>query len=235
MLLLLIQLTTQQIDATSIGIYDNFFALGGDSLISLKLVSQSARAGISFNVRQLFEHPTVAALGSSATVTNQELVAAAATSTATAVLSDSNQEEEEMLFDVVSGTKEEQHEPFALLGMQQAYWIGQLYITSLLQQRAYQQRQSTDSINADEPLPYYSPHVYLEYDVTSTTDTDAKVTDNEVFDYDQLERIVNTLIDRHGMFRAVMTHDGYARVLPQVPVWKCPKIAELDSQQLRST
>ncbi|NPC78897.1 non-ribosomal peptide synthase/polyketide synthase [Pyxidicoccus fallax] len=46
-----------------VGIHDNFFALGGDSILSLLVVSRSRQAGFPLTARHLFQHPTVAELG----------------------------------------------------------------------------------------------------------------------------------------------------------------------------
>ncbi|UAA37209.1 amino acid adenylation domain-containing protein [Paraneptunicella aestuarii] len=45
-----------------VGTQDNFFALGGDSIISIQLVSRAKHNGLHFTVRQLFDHQTVAEL-----------------------------------------------------------------------------------------------------------------------------------------------------------------------------
>jgi amino acid adenylation domain-containing protein/non-ribosomal peptide synthase protein (TIGR01720 family) len=45
-----------------VGLDDNFFRLGGDSILSLQVVARARRAGIVLTPRQLFEHPTIAAL-----------------------------------------------------------------------------------------------------------------------------------------------------------------------------
>ena len=45
-----------------VGIDDNFFALGGDSIMSIQLVSRARRAGLVITPRAVFEHQTVAAL-----------------------------------------------------------------------------------------------------------------------------------------------------------------------------
>ena len=47
-------------------IHDNFFALGGDSILSLQVVARAAQAGCRITPRQLFEHPTVAGLAAAA-------------------------------------------------------------------------------------------------------------------------------------------------------------------------
>jgi amino acid adenylation domain-containing protein/non-ribosomal peptide synthase protein (TIGR01720 family) len=52
-----------------VGVDDNFFALGGDSILSVQIVSRARQAGLLFTMRQLFEHPTVARLALHATVT----------------------------------------------------------------------------------------------------------------------------------------------------------------------
>src|SRR5271166_5486518 len=49
-----------------VGLDDNFFALGGDSIISIQMVSRAAQAGLSLTVRQVFEHQTLGALARAA-------------------------------------------------------------------------------------------------------------------------------------------------------------------------
>ncbi|MCA1225006.1 amino acid adenylation domain-containing protein [Saccharopolyspora sp. 6M] len=43
---------------------DEFFALGGDSILSIELVSRARREGLSITLRQVFEHQTAASLAS---------------------------------------------------------------------------------------------------------------------------------------------------------------------------
>ena len=45
-----------------VGIDDNFFALGGDSILSIQLVSRARRAGLAITPRAVFQHQTVASL-----------------------------------------------------------------------------------------------------------------------------------------------------------------------------
>ena len=45
-----------------VGIDDNFFALGGDSIMSIQLVSRARKAGLMITPRAVFQHQTVAAL-----------------------------------------------------------------------------------------------------------------------------------------------------------------------------
>jgi amino acid adenylation domain-containing protein/non-ribosomal peptide synthase protein (TIGR01720 family) len=50
-----------------VGIHDNFFALGGDSILSLQIVARAGRAGLRLAPRLVFEHQTIAALAAAAT------------------------------------------------------------------------------------------------------------------------------------------------------------------------
>jgi non-ribosomal peptide synthase protein (TIGR01720 family) len=52
-----------------VGIHDNFFVLGGDSILSIQIVSRAARAGLHLTPKDLFQHQTVAALAAVARTT----------------------------------------------------------------------------------------------------------------------------------------------------------------------
>jgi len=45
-----------------IGIHEDFFRLGGDSILSLQIVARARQEGLVVTPRQLFEHPTIAGL-----------------------------------------------------------------------------------------------------------------------------------------------------------------------------
>ncbi|RKH02615.1 amino acid adenylation domain-containing protein, partial [Corallococcus sp. CA047B] len=45
-----------------VGIHDNFFALGGDSILSLQLVARARQAGLRLSPKLLFQHQTIASL-----------------------------------------------------------------------------------------------------------------------------------------------------------------------------
>ncbi|MGW6240423.1 non-ribosomal peptide synthase/polyketide synthase [Streptomyces sp. NPDC055094] len=49
-----------------VGIEDNFFDLGGDSIISLQVVSRARRAGLALSSRDVFLHPTLSTLATQA-------------------------------------------------------------------------------------------------------------------------------------------------------------------------
>ncbi|HEX7241800.1 MAG TPA: amino acid adenylation domain-containing protein, partial [Longimicrobiaceae bacterium] len=52
-----------------VGVHDDFFELGGDSILSIQVVSRARRAGLHLTPRQLFENPSVAALAAVVGVT----------------------------------------------------------------------------------------------------------------------------------------------------------------------
>ena len=45
-----------------VGIHDNFFNLGGDSIMSIQAIARANKAGLGLTPRQLFEHQTIAEL-----------------------------------------------------------------------------------------------------------------------------------------------------------------------------
>ncbi|MBB4685799.1 non-ribosomal peptide synthetase [Amycolatopsis jiangsuensis] len=51
----------------SVGLDDNFFSLGGDSIVSIQLVSRARAAGLSVRPRDVFDHATMAELAAAAT------------------------------------------------------------------------------------------------------------------------------------------------------------------------
>lgn len=52
-----------------VGIHDNFFEVGGDSIISLQIIARANQVGIRLTPRHLFQHPTIAALATVAGTT----------------------------------------------------------------------------------------------------------------------------------------------------------------------
>lgn len=45
-----------------VGVFDNFFDLGGDSILSLQVISRANQAGFGVTAKQLFQHQTIAGL-----------------------------------------------------------------------------------------------------------------------------------------------------------------------------
>ncbi|MBD8529923.1 phosphopantetheine-binding protein, partial [Massilia sp. CFBP 13647] len=58
----LAQLWQQNLGVAQVGIDDNYFAVGGDSIRSIALAAQAKAMGIPFMVRDLFVNPTIAGL-----------------------------------------------------------------------------------------------------------------------------------------------------------------------------
>ncbi|MFC5104398.1 amino acid adenylation domain-containing protein [Kibdelosporangium philippinense] len=56
------ELFAEVLGLPSVGADDSFFAMGGDSIVSMRLVSKARGAGLSFSPRDVFEQRTVAAL-----------------------------------------------------------------------------------------------------------------------------------------------------------------------------
>jgi len=52
----------QNLGSEQVGTQDNYFAIGGDSIRSMSLVADARKAGLYFAIRDLFAHPTIAAL-----------------------------------------------------------------------------------------------------------------------------------------------------------------------------
>ncbi|MCJ8268918.1 MAG: condensation domain-containing protein, partial [Psychrosphaera sp.] len=50
-------------DSDKLSVQGNFFELGGDSILSIQLVSRARLAGLHFSVKQLFDHQTIRQLG----------------------------------------------------------------------------------------------------------------------------------------------------------------------------
>jgi non-ribosomal peptide synthase protein (TIGR01720 family) len=57
-----------------VGLDDHFFELGGDSIVSIRLVSRARRAGLLISPRDVFQHPRVEALAKAARGKRQEQV-----------------------------------------------------------------------------------------------------------------------------------------------------------------
>ena len=52
----------QTLGLAQVGVYDNFFALGGDSILSIQIVARANQAGLRLSPRQIFQHQTIAEL-----------------------------------------------------------------------------------------------------------------------------------------------------------------------------
>ena len=60
--------------AERVGIHDEFFALGGDSIVSIQLVNRARGQGLSISVRDVFTHKSLEALARVAEAMGDALV-----------------------------------------------------------------------------------------------------------------------------------------------------------------
>jgi len=58
----LVKIWEEVLGANPIGIHDNFFEIGGDSILSIQIIAKARKAGLSLAANQLFEHQTIASL-----------------------------------------------------------------------------------------------------------------------------------------------------------------------------
>ncbi|KZD09516.1 hybrid non-ribosomal peptide synthetase/type I polyketide synthase [Oceanibaculum pacificum] len=69
---LLAGIFAEVLECRDVGPDSNFFALGGDSIRSLQIVSRARRAGLALTARSIFQHQTVAAIAAAAQPLQQE-------------------------------------------------------------------------------------------------------------------------------------------------------------------
>ncbi|HYH44470.1 MAG TPA: condensation domain-containing protein, partial [Thermoanaerobaculia bacterium] len=63
---ILARIWAEVLQVERIGVRDDFFDLGGDSILSMRVVARAAEAGLQITPRQVFDHPTLAALAEAA-------------------------------------------------------------------------------------------------------------------------------------------------------------------------
>lgn len=63
----LVEIWQEALGFTPIGIYDNFFDLGGDSVIAIQLAAKANKKGLKISSKQFFEHQTIADLANNIT------------------------------------------------------------------------------------------------------------------------------------------------------------------------
>lgn len=55
-------LLVELLDLTEVGRFDEFFTLGGDSILAVQLAARARDAGLALTARMVFEHPALADL-----------------------------------------------------------------------------------------------------------------------------------------------------------------------------
>jgi amino acid adenylation domain-containing protein/non-ribosomal peptide synthase protein (TIGR01720 family) len=77
---LLARLWAAALGRARVGIHDNFFRLGGDSIVSLRIIAQAQRAGMQLTPSLFFRSPTVAGLAAAAGAVARQPAAVESTS-----------------------------------------------------------------------------------------------------------------------------------------------------------
>ncbi|MDJ0953253.1 MAG: amino acid adenylation domain-containing protein [Acidimicrobiia bacterium] len=62
----LAEIWSEVLGIESVGVHEDFFALGGDSLLSIRVIARGHKAGIRITPKQFFDAPTVAGLAAAA-------------------------------------------------------------------------------------------------------------------------------------------------------------------------
>jgi non-ribosomal peptide synthase protein (TIGR01720 family) len=58
----LAQIWAEVLRLERVGVHDNFFALGGDSILSIQIIARAKQAGLHLTPKQIFQHQTIAEL-----------------------------------------------------------------------------------------------------------------------------------------------------------------------------
>ncbi|MFP5265511.1 MAG: amino acid adenylation domain-containing protein [Blastocatellia bacterium] len=61
---LLVKIWSQVLGVQQVGIHDNFFQLGGDSILSIQVIAKANQAGLNLTPKQLFQYQTIAEIAS---------------------------------------------------------------------------------------------------------------------------------------------------------------------------
>ncbi|MGO8701314.1 MAG: condensation domain-containing protein [Limisphaerales bacterium] len=63
---------SQVLGVKQVGVLDNYFELGGDSIRSIAILSRAQEQNLKLSLQQMFQHPTVAGMAACAVMTGQE-------------------------------------------------------------------------------------------------------------------------------------------------------------------
>jgi amino acid adenylation domain-containing protein len=108
----LVAIWETHIDRRPIGIRDNFFDLGGHSMMAIRILFDIRRAlGADLELADIFDRPTIEALG-------ERLRQRGSPETPQVPIADPRQEQ-------IEPDPANRYEPFPLTDVQQAYWVGQ--------------------------------------------------------------------------------------------------------------
>ena len=82
---ILCEVWQQLLGVERVGIHDHFFTLRGDSILAIQAAARSAKRGVHYSTRQLYENPTIAALAKQASLDSVQTIDQAALSGETGV------------------------------------------------------------------------------------------------------------------------------------------------------
>ena len=68
----LVQLWQDILELPNIGVNDNFFEIGGDSILSIQITAKARKQGIKINSNQIFEHQSIAELAMFVSIKEEE-------------------------------------------------------------------------------------------------------------------------------------------------------------------
>ncbi|WP_331386726.1 amino acid adenylation domain-containing protein [Silvibacterium bohemicum] len=202
---ILCQLFAEMLSLDHVGLDDNFFRLGGDSILSIQLVGRARRAGLEFSPRDVFQQPTVESLALTAReLTALELAAAEREANARAAERMSGTPADEPKnqrsgdhslsgFDLVALTQEQLEE------LKDAYSdIEEVLPLSSLQEgflfRALYDESGPDVYTVQFALELEGP-----------------------LDAMGMRRAAEALVDRHSNLRAVIAHGGLPHPVQVIP------------------
>src|SRR5579875_2474896 len=69
---ILAKIWTDTLGVDRIGIHDNFFEIGGDSIISIQIIARANQAGLGLTLKQMFQYQTIASLATQVTTSRAD-------------------------------------------------------------------------------------------------------------------------------------------------------------------
>ncbi|WP_414575218.1 amino acid adenylation domain-containing protein [Anabaena sp. CCY 9402-a] len=173
-----------------IGIYDNFFTLGGHSLLGMQLVTRiNESLQVELPLKYLFQFPSIASLAAQIDLYPRRREALTfPPSLSSTRCANVGKGARGLGFGLpkIQTQPQERYQPFLLTDIQQAYLIGR---------------------NAAFELGNIATHGYQEIETVGLTVA-------------QVEMAMQRLIERHDMLRVIVQADGQQRVLAEVPDFK---------------
>ena len=186
-----------RMEQKSISTSANFFSLGGDSLRSMQVISSARKKGLSITVPEVFNYPTLSTL---CTYLSKRFKAHGPTVLGTS----SDKLSDKPIFSITTSPKSEECEPYPLIGINKAHFVG-LHTTSY----------SSEGI---------APQIYFEWCIGFSPGEVAKEvnssTDPGPVDVHALEEAISLFVARHSHFRSFVTEAGQMQTLDYFPKYR---------------